>query len=106
VSSVYLDVCLEKEKSFQYKVKEDHNSMIYVHSGIVMIDGEDIKRGNLVEFAAGTTIDIKGSEDGTGFLLLSGKPNNEPYYRGGPFVMNTKEEIEEAFNYYQNGDLF
>ena len=39
----------------------------------------------------------------TKFLLISGKPIGEPIARGGPFVMNTKAEILEAMNDYQNG---
>ena len=41
----------------------------------------------------------------TKFILVAGKPLNEPVARGGPFVMNTKEEILQAFEDYQSGKM-
>jgi hypothetical protein len=39
------------------------------------------------------------------FILLAGKPLNEPVVQHGPFVMNTREEIEQAIRDYKNGTL-
>jgi quercetin 2,3-dioxygenase len=51
----------------------------------------------LVEFLENNKVAIESMSEDTGFLFLSAIPNNEPYARGGPFVMNTNEEIMQAF---------
>lgn len=56
-------------------------------------------------FQPGSIIEAKGVSDRSGFLFLASHPNNEPIVRGGPFVMNTGEEIEQAFYDYQQGVL-
>ena len=56
-------------------------------------------------------LDTKGSINGkssladTKFIVVAGEPLNEPIARGGPFVMNTKKEILEAFDDYQSGRM-
>ena len=50
----------------------------------------------------GKNLQIKAEKESE-FLLIAGKPIGEPIARGGPFVMNTKAEVIEAINDYQNG---
>jgi redox-sensitive bicupin YhaK (pirin superfamily) len=106
VPSEYYDVYLEKEKSILFQLKEGHQSLIYIHSGSVRIENQEIDAGLLVEFMGNNEINIESMSENTGFLFLSAIPNNEPYARGGPFVMNTKEEIVQAFDDYEKGKLF
>ena len=106
VPSEYYDVYLDNKRSFELQTKKDYSSLIYIHSGEIDIDGQVIPAGHLVEFNEDLPLEIKTVSDKAGFLFLSAKPNNEPYYRGGPFVMNTREEIMQAFDDYQNGKLF
>jgi redox-sensitive bicupin YhaK (pirin superfamily) len=65
--------------------------MLPTHSGAVLTDGDS------VEFIAGSS--------GARFLLLAGRPLNEPIVQYGPFVMNTTAEIEQAIRDYQTGRL-
>jgi redox-sensitive bicupin YhaK (pirin superfamily) len=53
----------------------------------------------------GASVRIKAGERGVRLLLLSGKPIGEPVVQYGPFVMNTREEIEQAIVDYQQGTL-
>ena len=53
----------------------------------------------------GDHVVTQGGEDPFRFLLIAGRPLKEPVARGGPFVMNTRAEIEQAFEDYRNGTL-
>jgi hypothetical protein len=55
--------------------------------------------------SAGNTVRIEAGEKGARVLLLAGKPIGEPIVQYGPFVMNTREEIEQAIADYQSGVL-
>ena len=106
VPAEFYDVYLPKRKTIVLQAKKNYNSLIYIHSGSVNIQGQEIENGNLVEFEENNSITIVSSTEETGFLFLSAIPNNEPYSRGGPFVMNTRVEILEAFEDYKTGKLF
>jgi len=106
VKTHYLDVELEKGKIFTYGISMDMNSFCYIRMGSVNICGNKIPERRLVEFTAGTHVEVQGASDHSAFLFLAGRPNNEPIVRGGPFVMNTEEEIAQAFEDYRNGTLW
>jgi len=106
VPSEYYDVRLEKSFAGQFPARKGYNTLIYIHSGSVEIDEKEIDAGHLVEFEEDREIGIKAADNGAGFLFFSAIPNHEPYARGGPFVMNTREEIQQAFEDYQTGKLF
>ena len=106
----YFDVYLEKDSRFQVPVAQGWNSFLYVHSGAVAVESADqqqqVSSGELALLADNTEVSVLGREDGSGFLYLSSAPHNEPIVRGGPFVMNSEEEIRQAFLDYQTGRLF
>ena len=106
VSSQYYDIKLQKGKIIKLRAEKNFNTIIYIHSGAVIIQNREYSNGLLVEFNSDNDILIEGKSDNTGFLFLSAVPNNEPYSRGGPFVMNTREEIEQAYEDYLSGKLF
>ena len=54
-------------------------------------------------FGDGDSVEVRAAESPARFLLVSGKPLNEPIARYGPFVMNTKEEIEQTLRELQQG---
>ena len=89
-------------------VPSEQNGLVYVFKGVAQVGGEKrtIKEGQAALLGAGTEVTIGVAADATEpaeILLLSGKPLNEPVARYGPFVMNTREQIEEAFRDYQSG---
>jgi redox-sensitive bicupin YhaK (pirin superfamily) len=81
-----------------------HNTCILVIEGEVMLnDTEDVPLDHLALFKnEGETFTIKASQDSI-VLILSGEPINEPIAAHGPFVMNTREQIMEAFQDYELG---
>jgi redox-sensitive bicupin YhaK (pirin superfamily) len=105
----YFEVELEKDAVFRFTIDKKMNSFFYVHTGSVVaapsVKATKVKKGQLAEFENSTEIEIKGEAEKSGILFLSGFPNNEPIVRGGPFVMNTEQEIEQAFIDYHNGVL-
>ena len=105
VEPVYLDIEIEKEKEFNFNLPSTHNSLIYLIEGEVKVGEQNhdpVKDSTLIILTRGEKLKVSGLTKAK-FLLISGKPIGEPIARGGPFVMNTKEEILKAVQDYHNG---
>lgn len=106
----YFDVELQGGAHFEHPVSADWNCFCFVYEGAVRGDptgsGRLVQAGELVEFGPGEAIRLQ-NEDGqsAGFLFLAAKRIEEPIARHGPFVMNTEDEIIQAFVDFQNGTL-
>lgn len=84
-------------------VPEDHNIFFYVITGEVKVNGNGIKALQLAEFNHdGTSLEIKADVDSV-LLFGHAQPFNEPVVAQGPFVMNTQQEIAEAYDDYRRG---
>ena len=107
VEPIYFDVELEKDKEFNFKLPLTHNSFVYLVEGEIKIGDKNhkkVKNSTLILLAKGNKLKVKGIIKSK-FLLISGKPIGEPIARGGPFVMNTKEEILKAVEDYHSGNF-
>ena len=105
VEPINFDVELNKNKYFKFKLPKTHNSFIYLLKGQIKVgetNHEKTNDSNLILLKQGKNLQVKAEKDSE-FLFIAGKPIDEPIARGGPFVMNTKAEIIEAINDYQNG---
>ena len=105
VHPIYFHIILNKEKEFKCEVPEGHNSFVYLLKGELKIgekEHDKTKDSNLILLERGSDLQIKAKKDSE-FLFIAGKPIGEPIARGGPFVMNTKAEILEAIQDYNNG---
>jgi len=105
VEPIYFDIELNKNKEFNINLPSAHNSFVYLVEGEIKIGNkfhDNIKDSNLILLTKGDKLKVKALTK-TKFLLISGKPIGEPIARGGPFVMNTKAEILEAVNDYNQG---
>jgi len=105
IEPIYFDVELKKDKEFNFKLPLTHNSFIYLIDGEIKIgdrNHDKVNGSTLIILANGEKLNIKGNTNSK-FLLISGKPIGEPIARGGPFVMNTKQEILKAVEDYHNG---
>ena len=107
VKPIYFDVELKKNKKFNFILPSSHNSFIYLINGEIKIGDkthDKVSGATLIILANGEKLNIKGNTNSK-FLLISGEPIGEPIARGGPFVMNTKAEILQAVEDYQNGNF-
>lgn len=94
---LYLDVSLNAVESFQQSLPATHNGVIYIVEGSVMVDDAVLVTDELGVFGPGDRVSICASPQGGRFLLMAGRRLEEPVARGGPFVMNTRAEVQEAF---------
>jgi redox-sensitive bicupin YhaK (pirin superfamily) len=106
---VYLDVSIPANGSFSHPVKKEHTVFAYVFEGRgIFGTGEKasqnpVRQPGLVVFGKGDYIQAGAASEPVRFLLVSGKPLNEPIARYGPFVMNTQQEIQQALEDLRNG---
>jgi len=106
---LYIDVVLPAGAIFTQPVAGSRNAFIYVFEGSLSVGAPAAAR-TLVTHAAGVLakgdqVEVTAGADGARFLLLAGRPLGEPVVQHGPFVMNTREEIEQAIRDYQDGEL-
>lgn len=101
----YLDVSLPARSSFKQEIAEGHSAFAYVFEGRAAFDAghRSISHTRLVVFSDGDHVEVGAGDSPVRFLLVSGKPLNEPIARYGPFVMNTREEIEQALKDLRSG---
>jgi quercetin 2,3-dioxygenase len=104
----YLDVTVPPDGFFSHPVSRGHAAFAYLFEGTGVFatdQGENraVGRPKLVVFGDGDYVEVRATDQGARFLLVSGKPLGEPVARYGPFVMNTKEEIRQALEDLRNG---
>ncbi len=81
-----------------------YNTAVLVVRGNALVNGKDVPTDNLVKFAnEGETFTVRATSPDTTVLVMSGEPLNEPIVSYGPFVMNSKEEILQAFDDFNSG---
>ena len=107
IEPIYFDVELEKGKEFNFDLPPTHNSFVYLIEGEIKIGNKNhnkLKSSTLVCLTNGKSLKIFSIKKSQ-FLIIAGKPIGEPIARGGPFVMNTKQEILKAVEDYHSGNF-
>ena len=102
---LYWDVQLDPGKSFSAVIPDTHSVYVYPFEGSVEIADRVLKTHEGGVLASGDKVEVKAGPDGARFLVLAAKPIREPIVQYGPFVMNTRQEIEQAIRDYQSGEL-
>lgn len=104
VSPIYWDVHLDADKGLTETLPEGHNAFIYVYDGTVSVGDRAVDTGEMALLTHGAKLDVQASGgEAARFLVIAGQPIGEQVARYGPFVMNTREEIMQAFQDYQAG---
>jgi redox-sensitive bicupin YhaK (pirin superfamily) len=107
VRPVYLDVTLPADASFEQSVETDASAFLFVIDGELAVGagGPRLDRRVLGVLGPGDRIAVAAGAAGARFLLVAAQPLREPVARGGPFVMNTREEVLQAFDDFRNNRL-
>jgi redox-sensitive bicupin YhaK (pirin superfamily) len=111
---IYIDVSLPPGKKRTLPVETTRHAFSYVFAGAgrfgnasdpgpVKTDGQAAANHSLVLFDRGDEVEVEAGPEGMRFLLVSGKPLGEPVAWHGPIVMNTQEELQQAFAELQRG---
>lgn len=104
---VYLDILLEADASWEYPLPEAHNVFAYAYEGAVTVGEGDAARAletqTLAVLGGGDLLQLRAGAAGARLILVAGRPLREPVMRYGPFVMNTKQELMQAFADFQEG---
>jgi hypothetical protein len=106
----FLHFTIQPGGEVMQEVPAGYNALLYLISGGVRVgtENKNAREGQMVQLGDGDTVRLAVANDATvpaDLLLLAGQPLNEPVARYGPFVMNTREEIEQAFRDYQSGRM-
>jgi redox-sensitive bicupin YhaK (pirin superfamily) len=100
-----IDVSLADGESLTQPVTEGHNAFVYPYEGSVTIGGQTLGTNQAGILSPGSEVEIKAEGGSARFLLLAAKPLKEPVVQYGPFVMNSREQIEQAIHDYQTGNF-
>ena len=102
----YLDLALEPKAEFTQELPPDHAAFLYVFEGEVTVGEEasPVRTHELAVLSEGARIRLRGASGQTArAILVAGRPLKEPVAKYGPFVMNTREELQQAFVDFQDG---
>jgi redox-sensitive bicupin YhaK (pirin superfamily) len=106
---MYFDISIPANASFSHPTARGHAAFAYIFEGEGVFgpseagEGAMVTHPRMIVFDDGDSVATRAADQGVRFLLVSGKPLNEPIARYGPFVMNTQAEIEQAIADIQNG---
>ncbi|MDX1497160.1 MAG: pirin family protein [Salinisphaeraceae bacterium] len=102
---LYLDVQLEAGQAMEQAILTGYNAFLFAYEGSLQVGEQAAATHDAAVLGDGDQVVVQAGEQGARFLLLAGKPLNEPIAQYGPFVMNSMEEVEQAIRDYQSGAL-
>ena len=99
----YWDISLPAGEQLNDPLNPAHNAFIYLYEGQLIVgNSQSIDAGVLAVLTPAQALLLEATEDSR-FILVSGQPLHEPVERAGPFVMNTRQQLQQAFQDYQAG---
>ncbi len=104
---LYLDISLAAGSRWSYPLPDGHNAFAYVFEGTAALgaaaDARTVGQHQLAVLGGGGTLHLQAGAEGARLILVAGRPLREPVARHGPFVMNTRQELMQAFIDFQEG---
>ena len=102
---LYVDLRLEPGRELAVPIQPGYTGFIYVYDGEISIGARTLPKRAAAALGPGDHVRLSAGADGGRALLLAGRPLGEPVVQYGPFVMNTREEIDQAVADYRAGRL-
>lgn len=102
---IYFDVQLQPGAEFNHDFDADLRAFIFVFEGGGRLGEVELPLNALGVLSGGDTVRVRAGDAGMRFILVAGRPIHEPIVQYGPFVMNSQEEIHQAFADYRDGKL-
>ncbi len=104
VDALYLDIVLPPGGRFEEPVADDRNAVMVVYEGALAVGADaTIAAISVAALGPGDRVAAMAGPAGARCLLIAGRPIGEPVAWGGPFVMNTRAEVMQAYADYQSG---
>jgi quercetin 2,3-dioxygenase len=103
---LYFDLAFDPDSKVEMTLPSEHNSFVYVYEGSLQIGeaaAQTVAKGAIAVLSTGEFLDLKAGPAGARALVIAGRPLREPVAKYGPFVMNTRAELEQAFEDFQAG---
>jgi hypothetical protein len=100
---LYLEMAMEVGAKFHLPIPAGHTVLVYVFEGQATFGEQTVDAVKMAVFDKGDQIEIRASDTPVRFMLMAGAPFGEPIVPYGPFVMNTREEIQQALSDLRNG---
>lgn len=101
----YVDVALAPKTTFGTPLDERMNAFIYMFEGEATVAGTRIPEHSLAVLGPGGGVEVRSGAGACRFIVVGGLPLAEPIVQYGPFVMTSREEIEQAMQDYRDGRL-
>ena len=98
------DIELNGDTPLRFELNPDLRAQLYLYEGDASVNGESIGLNSMVQLQPGMEVVLQAATSAQ-LLLLAGRPLREPVVQYGPFVMNSRDEIEQAIHDYQLGTL-
>jgi redox-sensitive bicupin YhaK (pirin superfamily) len=101
---LFLDVHLPPNTEFEHHISKELNAFVYVYEGDLEVGApmRPAPKQAAIVLGDGDLLKAKAGVSGAQFIVLAALPLHEPIVQYGPFVMNTRAEIEQAISDYQN----
>jgi redox-sensitive bicupin YhaK (pirin superfamily) len=101
---LYMDVTMDPSAHFELAVPVGHTAIAYLFEGQAFFGSSEFGALRMLEFGTGERLAVRTADsEGARFMFIAGAPFREPIVPYGPFVMNTEEEIHQAFVELRNG---
>jgi len=99
----YYDLAMDGGSSVDFPVSGLKSCFLFVYQGSLLVSGELVEEGSLALLGEGDQVRVVAEKGPAKALVVAAVPIGEPIARGGPFVMNTREEIMQAYRDYESG---
>ena len=104
---VYLDIALASGTAWAFDLPAGHNAFAYAYEGAATVgEGDDaraLETHELAVLGGGERLQLRAGVEALRLILVAGRPLREPVAKYGPFVMNTRQELMQAFVDFQEG---